>query len=83
MPGSIVTVDPRVVSGPVEWADSMYVALQQYGTPSQLDDADAWRDWAVGLLSFNGFDSLSIPDPYQFGTWREWAERFNQSVGGS
>lgn len=77
------TVDPRVVSGPVEWADVMYVTLEQYGVPSQLDDPERWQDWATGLLSFSRFGTVGIPDPRGFSDWRDWAERFNQSVGAS
>lgn len=80
---SVVTIDPRVVSGPVEWFDMMYPTLQQFGTPTQLDDPDRWQDCAVGLLSFSGFGTVAIPNPYQFGSFTDWAERFNQSVGGS
>lgn len=83
MTTGITTIDPRVVSGPVEWADMMYVSLQQFGVPTQLDNPDHWQDWASGLLSFNGFQTVAIPDPYRFADWQEWAERFNQSVGGS
>lgn len=77
------TIDPRVVSGPVEWFDMMYTNLQERGVPTQLNDPEKWQDVAVGLLSFNGFGTVAVPDPYLFGEWREWAERFNQAVGGS
>ncbi len=77
------TIDPRVVDSPIEWADMMYVSLQQFGVPSQLDDANDWQRWASGLLSFPGFGTLAIPDPHLFDNWRDFAMRFNQTVGGS
>jgi hypothetical protein len=80
---SLETIDPRVVTGPVEWADMMYVTLQQFGVPSQLDDPGHWREWATALLSFSGFGTVAIPDPRGFDEWSDWAARFNQSVGGS
>lgn len=77
------TIDPRIVRGVVEWADFMFPSLEEFGTPSRLDDPGDWQEWAVGLLSFDGFEAVAMPDPYLFDNWIEWAERFNQAVGGN
>jgi hypothetical protein len=35
---------------------------------------DKWKDWATGLMAIDVFQNESIPSPYLFNDWQEWAE---------
>lgn len=58
-----------------DWADQVTVDLRGEGYIGQLSPDQPWQEWAaaqvVGLPSLRGL----VPDPYQFATWLEWAER--------
>lgn len=74
-------VDPRIVRTFVEWTDFMYPVIEQYGVPAVATDDKHWQEWASGLLSFGNIADKGAPNPYQFSDWREWAFRFNESLG--
>jgi hypothetical protein len=62
-----------------DWADSICLDLDSFGTFGRLDDAAQWQDWAMQFLN-NTTLGQNFPDPYGFTNWREWAERFAQSL---
>lgn len=75
-------VDPRGLSSVIEWADYMFPTLEQYGgVASRLLNENDWQKWGSGLLAMSGIAQVGAPNPYQFDDWREWAMRFNQTLG--
>lgn len=76
-------IDPRPIPTFQLWADLMYPQLQQQGNIQQVIPGDDWQTWAVGLLSFNRFVHIAIPDPYLFNDWKDWAMRFNEVYEGN
>lgn len=35
---------------------------------------DNWRDWASGIMAIDLFQNNSVPSPYLYDKWHEWAE---------
>ncbi len=33
-----------------------------------------WRDWASGIMAIDLFQNNSVPDPYLYSDWHDWAE---------
>ncbi len=56
-----------------EWADTIVLDLGIFGVVGRLDDSD-WQAWGVQFLN-NFTTGRNMPNPYQFGDWKEWAER--------
>ena len=73
-------VDPRGLTLR-DWADSM-VLTSPVGQPiGRLNGAD-WQRWAANFVKAPGYSQRSVPDPYQFDDWREWAMRAYLSLEG-
>lgn len=67
-------IDPRGMTWQ-DWAASVILAIGDawsFGTPPE---EDRWRDWAVGLVRASPFTQRTLPNPYQFSDWRDWAMR--------
>lgn len=62
-----------------DWADQIALDLDPYGAFGRLDDVNQWQNWAMQFLN-NMTLRENIPNPYQFSEWREWAERFCQTL---
>lgn len=58
-----------------EWADRIAQDLDIFGVLSKLEDEVHWQDWAVQFLNIPALGG-SLPNPYGFTNWREWAELF-------
>ena len=58
-----------------DWADSVILSINAEQSLGRLDDETRWQDWAVGLLKSGTFSTQTLPDPYQFADWRDWAMR--------
>jgi hypothetical protein len=58
-----------------DWADSVILSINDDQLLGRLDDETRWQDWAVGLLKSGTFSAQTLPDPYQFADWRDWAMR--------
>lgn len=69
-----MSIDPRGM-GLKEWADAVILSLGDVWAYGRLDDETRWQDWAVGLVRATPFSQRSLPDPYQFSDWRDWAMR--------
>lgn len=53
-----------------------YAAQQlQIGVPEEK-----WKDFAVGLMAIDIFQNESIPNPYLYDDWREWAQMLINAV---
>jgi hypothetical protein len=63
-----------------DWADQVVLDLDGFGAFGRLGDENAWQDWAVQFLN-NGTLNRSLPDPYKFANWRDWAERLVGALG--
>ncbi len=68
-------VNPNFIPTFTEWADYMYPTLEEYGVVEQVTYGSDWKSWAAGLCSLNGLAQRSIPSPYQFDDWKDWAMR--------
>ena len=62
-----------------DWADQVALDLDSYGAFGRLDKDGNWQDWAMQFLN-NTSLGHNFPRPYDFKDWREWAERFCQSL---
>lgn len=62
-----------------DWASQIALDLDSYGAFGRLDDPTKWQDWAMQFLN-NTSLGRNFPIPYDFKDWREWAERFCQSL---
>lgn len=58
-----------------DWADSVILSINDKQLLGRLDDETRWQDWAVGLFKSGTFSAQTLPDPYQFTDWRDWAMR--------
>jgi len=58
-----------------DWADQAVLDLSDFGSFSKLQNPDLWQDWAIQFLSPISLGGFTIPVPYDFGDWREWADR--------
>ena len=58
----------------IDWADQVVRDLEPYGTAGRLLNEEEWQDWGVQFLN-NTTLGRNLPNPYNFSTWREWAER--------
>jgi len=62
-----------------DWADQIALDLDSYGAFGRLDNPDDWQNWAMQFLN-NTSLGRNFPQPYDFTDWREWAERFCQTL---
>lgn len=56
-----------------DWSDSVILSIGDVWSFGRLDDEARWQDWAVGLV--RAFSPRSLPNPYEFDNWQEWAMR--------
>jgi hypothetical protein len=62
-----------------DWADQITLDLDPYGAFGRLDIEDQWQNWAMQFLN-NMTLRENFPIPYNFDNWRDWAERFCQTL---
>lgn len=65
--------------GLVDWANQVALDLDPYGAFGRLDDEKNWQNWGMQFLN-NTSLGRNFPNPYDFPDWREWAERFVQTL---
>jgi len=74
---------PRVTlpsgMGLKDWADQISLDLDSFGAFGRLDIEEEWKNWAMQFVN-NMTLKENIPIPYAFDNWREWAERFCQTL---
>ncbi len=76
---SVLVINPAYLTVR-EWTDYMTPNLEQFGNLGRLERDDKWREWGAQLLSMRGLSGSIVPNPYEFGDWREWAERCVQNL---
>lgn len=67
-------IDPYRMSWQ-DWASSVILSIGDawsFGAPPEEPN---WQDWAVGLVRASPFTQRTLPNPYEFLDWREWAMR--------
>ena len=64
------------------WADQMSFLIQEdvpqflkFDAAIDSQDPNAWREWAMCIVGGQDRLGQDSPNPYQFDTWQEWAER--------
>lgn len=62
-----------------DWADQITLDLDPYGAFGRLDHEEQWQNWAMQFLN-NLSLKENFPVPYNFDDWKEWAERFCQTI---
>ena len=62
-----------------DWANQVALDLDSYGALGRLDNEAEWQAWAMQFLN-NTTLGRNLPDPYGFADWRDWAERFVQTL---
>lgn len=67
-------IDPRGLEL-TAWADAVILDNGDAYGFGRLDDESQWQNWAVNLYRAQPFAQKTVPDPYQFDDWREWAMR--------
>jgi hypothetical protein len=58
----------------IEWFDRTTQIFDDLFPPFVLSRTEEWRDWAASARRAQS----QVPDPYQFASWSDWADRFNQ-----
>lgn len=58
-----------------DWSSSVILAVGDAWSFGKPPEETAWRDWATGLVRASPFTQRTLPDPYQFSDWRDWAMR--------
>ena len=75
-------IDPRGMDWQ-DWASSVILAVGDawsFGVPPSEPE---WRNWSLGLVRASPFTQRTLPDPYQFDDWREWAMRVYPALEGN
>lgn len=72
-------IDPHGLSV-MQWTDFMTQNLTGFSEPPRLDNPDDWHVWALTVTLSPRIAAFNPPNPLQFSDWRQWAERFNQTV---
>ena len=74
-----MNIDPRGLSV-IEWTDFMAAELLGFSQPPRLDDPERWQMWALIVNQSPRIAKFNPPIPSEYTDWRDWAERFNQTV---
>lgn len=70
-------IDPRGFGNDFNaWADQMSFLIQA-DVPQFIihQPGDDWREWAMCVVGGQDRLGQDSPNPYQFATWQEWAQR--------
>ena len=62
-----------------DWADQIALDLDSFGAFGRLDIEEQWQNWAMQFLNNMSLGN-NFPLPYDSQNWREWAERFCQTL---
>lgn len=62
----------------IQWTDRMAETLPF--PVYRLLDPQEWRSWARNLIQYAQVSKFNPPNPDSFEDWREWAERYNNTV---
>jgi hypothetical protein len=56
-----------------DWAKAMMIANSFTSTMGPADE-ESWQDWAANFVNLPRIETLSLPHPYLYSNWRDWAE---------
>lgn len=62
-----------------DWANQVSLDLDSFGAFGRLETEENWQNWAMQFLN-NASLGRNFPNPYHFNDWREWADRFVQTL---
>ncbi len=62
-----------------QWADAVVLPLDSFDSIGVLQGTD-WQKWAVNILAPLSLSGFSLPSPYGFTDWREWAQRLCEEL---
>lgn len=62
-----------------DWADQVTLDLDPFGATGRLDDDAMWQEWAMQFVRNTSLKE-TMPIPYNYANWRDWAERFCQTI---
>lgn len=63
-----------------DWADAVTLDLDRFLLLGRIQ-ADDWQTWGVNLLNCVALGGNTLPDPYQFDAWEDWADRLCEALG--
>lgn len=75
----MITVNPYGVP-PMEWCDVTADNLSSVTQVMKINSDDEWRSFGEYILSALRRRGAVVPDPTRFGSFEEWAVRFNQVI---
>lgn len=58
-----------------DWFDAVMMETETPWAFGKLLDPSKWQDHAVNFLRASPYNGRTMPNPYQFTDWREWAVR--------
>jgi hypothetical protein len=67
-------IDPRGMTLR-DYADSVVLSVGDAWAFGKLTDENEWQSWAAGFVRASPFTQRTVPDPFGFTDWREWAMR--------
>jgi hypothetical protein len=59
----------------LNWADAVILTTNDAWAFGKLNNEADWQTWATGFVRASPFTQRTLPDPFQFRDWREWAMR--------
>ena len=74
-----MNIDPRGMTV-MQWTDAMTLELTGRSIPPRLDSPRTWQAWALVVSQSPRIATSNPPNPLEFDDWRDWAQRFNQTV---
>lgn len=75
----MIVVDPRGLTT-TEWCDYTGDNLSRFVPVMKVASDDEWKVWGSHALNVLRRRGVSVPDPYKFPEFEEWAMRFNQLI---
>lgn len=64
----------------MDWADQIVLDLENKVPAQRLNDMGDWQRWAEQFVLAVQLGGNNIPDPYEFESWRDWADGFCKAL---
>jgi hypothetical protein len=65
-----------------DWANGTIGAMHQYVNVREMT-GDDWQSWGMLFFSSPQLGILAPPNPYEFTSWVDWAERLQDALRGA
>jgi len=72
-------IDPRGMRVE-DWCNQTSLLLSKLGAMPVMRPGDDWKNWAFAVIEDPQVEVYMPPDPRNYDSWLEWAERFVQAV---